>query len=82
MKHTEAIRLHMAGTGVTQKDMAEALGLKSQSSVSERISHKNISVKNLTEILDIIGCELVIQPKFEGERPEGQYVLERADYMS
>lgn len=79
MKHTEAIKSAMIKTGVSQKDIVEQLGVK-QTTVSERINYKNISAKHLTEILDILGYELVIQPKVEGDRPDGQYVLERADY--
>ena len=79
MKHTEAIKIAMKQAGITQTEMRSQLGI-SQSSMSERISHKNISVKNLTEILDVIGYELVIQPRTEGERPVGQYALDRADY--
>lgn len=80
MKHTEAIKMIMIEKKITQKDAAIELGLKSNATLSERINHKNISAKNLTEILDILGYELVIQPKTEGDRPDGQYVLERADY--
>lgn len=80
MKHTDVIKAAMVETGVTQRELTSRLGI-SQSSTSERISHKNISVKNLTEILDILGYELVIQPKTDGTRPERQYVLDRESYV-
>ena len=81
MRHTEAIKKAMAGTEYTQQSVADAIGAKNRAVVSSRINHDNISVKALTEIIEAIGCELVIQPKTVGLRPEGQYVIRNADYQ-
>lgn len=82
MTHTEAIKKAMIDTGVKQRDIMEFVGAKTQSVISERINHKNISVKALAEILDAMGYEVVIQPKSaDGLRADKQYVLSREDYV-
>ena len=81
MNHTDAIKTAIAGTEHTQQSIADKIGAKNRAVVSARINHENITVKALTELLDAFGYELTMQPKQEGFRPEGQYVLSREDYV-
>lgn len=79
MKIGEAIKEAMKRQKTTQKRLAERIGAKSQSVISERLRMNNLSVDTVIEMLDAIGYELVIQEKKRGRRPEGQIVIERSD---
>ena len=79
MKHPEAIKAVFADTGARQKDVAEWIGAKSQSVVSERINQKNISVKALLEILGAVGYEIVVR-KAGGDYQDGEYPIRLVDY--
>lgn len=79
MKIGEAIKEAMKRQKTTQKQLAERIGAKSQSVISERLRMNNLSVDTVIEMLDAIGYELVIQEKKRGRRPEGQIVIERSD---
>lgn len=79
MNHTEVIKAVMADTGATQSDLAKQIGAKSQSVISERINHKNISIKALLELLDAVGYEVVVRESY-GEYKPGEYPIRLVDY--
>ena len=79
MKHSEVIKAVFADTGTRQKDVAEWIGAKSQSVVSERINQKNISVKALLEILGALGYEIVVR-KSDADYQDGEYPIRLVDY--
>lgn len=75
MSPSEAIREVLYKARVTQVEMAEMMGYKSQSGFSGRLSGK-ISCDLLIEMLEKLDYEVVIQPKTQGKRKEGSIVLE------
>lgn len=79
MKVNSAIRKVMKETKITQTRLAEILGEKHQSVISERLRQNNISINLAMEMLDVMGYELVIQPKKPGRRPEGQILITMED---
>lgn len=79
MKINEAIKLAMKNQKTTQQQLADRIGAKSQSVISERLKTVNLTTDTVLEMLDAIGYELVIQEKKRGRRPEGQIVIDRGD---
>lgn len=75
----DAVRKAMKETKTTQVKLAERLSNPerqvSQTVISERLNHSNMSVNLLLEMLDKLDYELVIQPKKRGRRPEGQILV-------
>lgn len=62
MKATEAVREVMKKEGVKQSDLCERIGIK-QPTLSERLSQKNVSVRKLNEMLNVMGYKVVVVPK-------------------
>ena len=79
MKIGEAIRQAMKNQKTTQKQLADRIGAKSQSVISERLKMDNLSINTVIEMLDGIGYEMVIQEKKRGRRPEGQIIIDRGE---
>ncbi|HHX79868.1 MAG TPA: helix-turn-helix domain-containing protein [Acholeplasmataceae bacterium] len=79
MKIGEAIRQAMKNQKTTQKQLADRIGAKSQSVISERLRMDNLSINTVIEMLDGIGYEMVIQEKKRGRRPEGQIIIDRGE---
>ena len=79
MKLGSAIKIAMKNTNTTQKQMAERLGEKTQSVISQRLLHDNMSINLALEMLDVLGYEIVVQPKKRGRRPDGQILITRGD---
>ena len=79
MKIGEAIRQAMKNQKTTQKQLADRIGAKSQSVISERLKMNNLSINTVIEMLDGIGYEMVIQEKKRGRRPEGQIIIDRGE---
>ena len=77
MNHTEVIKAAMKETGTKQMDFVQQLGLKSNSVISERINQKNISMRALLEMLDIMGYEIVVR-KIDGD---SEYPIRMSDYQ-
>lgn len=75
----EAIKKIMKEKGVTHKVIADALGYKRVTNVSSKLMTKNLTFDGAIEILNIIGYEVVVQPRRPGARPQGQIVIERSD---
>ena len=75
MKINEAIRKIMKIKGVTQTQMKETLGYKSQSNVAGRLK-SDMQMSNVVEFLNALNYEIVIQPKStRGKRATGAYVI-------
>lgn len=70
MTANDVIRMRMKDQKVTSKDLSKALGYKSGSAVRQRLIG-NMRVDILINMLDALGCELVIRPKEE----EGEWVI-------
>lgn len=75
MKIGKAIDAAMKSTKTTQTQLAQRIGAKSQSVISERLRMNNLSIDKIVEMLDAVGYEVVIQEKKRGRRPEGQIVI-------
>lgn len=75
MKIGKAIESAMKSTKTTQTQLAERIGAKSQSVISERLRMNNLSIDRIVEMLDAVGYEVVVQEKKRGRRPEGQIVI-------
>ncbi len=79
MKMKEAIRLAMRNQKTTQQQLADRIGVKSQSVISQRLRTDNSTIDTVLKMLDAIGYEMIIQEKKRGRRAEGQIVIERSD---
>lgn len=75
MRLGEAIKAAMKLQKTNQTQMADRIGASSQSVIAQRLRMENLSVDKVTEMLDAIGYELVIQEKKRGRRTEGQIVI-------
>lgn len=61
----------------TQQELAEGVGVKGQSSISNALCRGNITVETLAKYCAVCGYEVVIQPSnTRGKRPEGQFVID------
>ena len=58
---TEAIRQILKEKGISIATLSRRTGLQ-QSTARERLSHDNISVKKLNEMLAVLDYKVVIQP--------------------
>jgi len=79
MKIKEVIRLAMKETKTTQQQLADRIGAKHQSVISERLKMDNLSINTALEMLEALGYEMVIQEKRRGRKREGQITIERSD---
>lgn len=79
MKSNDAIRKAMKEKGFTQAQMAKAIGKPSANAVGARLNSDNLSANTMVEMLDILGYELVVQPKTQGQRKEGSIVIEKGE---
>lgn len=75
----KAIRDVMKKRGVTQIEMRDKLGYKAQSAVAKML-RSDMQVSNAIRMLDIVGYEIIIQPKStRGKRATGSYVITKED---
>ena len=79
MHHTDVLRELMILNDMTIVETAKRLG-KSHTSVVHNLQSRDISFENLIEILGEMDYELVIRRKREGNLPDDEYALRRADY--
>ena len=79
MKHTDALKLIMKNENVLQQDIATALGMNAQSTISRLLNRDGGRVARIIDILDVLGYELAVRPKTEEDWP-GEYVLTLQDY--
>lgn len=70
-----AIRQAMKERSFSLKMIADALNLERPNDVSARLASKNMTFDRAIEILNVLGYEVVVQPRRRGGRPEGQFVI-------
>lgn len=64
MNEKEIIKTAMAADGITQKELADALGWNSQQSVGNMLSRKNsMRLDNFVKMLNEMGYEVVVRKK-------------------
>ena len=66
---SDVIKMIMKSKGLNNIQMAELLGIKTQS-FSNKLFRDSYTVEELIKILDILDCKLIIQPN-----PEESYTL-------
>lgn len=77
MKVTTAVQTVRKEKKVTYEQLAKAVGAKSYSNIKNLLSDKaNPTVESLVPVLEALGYELVIQPKRQGRRSDGQFVID------
>lgn len=61
---------------VTYDQLAKATGAKSYTNVKNVLSRDgSVNVETAVKLLEALGYEMVIQPKKQGRRPDGQQVV-------
>lgn len=65
----------MVSQEITQAKMADDMGFKTQSGISERL-RGDIRIKNLLNMLEYLGCELVVREKGEDGK---EWVIEKLE---
>ena len=63
IKVGDAVKDIMKKTKTTQCKLAELTGGKSQPTIAKSINSNNMKVQTLLEMLDIMGYEMILQPK-------------------
>ncbi len=79
MKINKAISKIMKDNGFKQIQMAKAIGKSRPNDVSARLANDNMSFDKAIEMLDVLGYEVVVQPKTAGQRKEGAIVIDGRD---
>ena len=74
MLAVDIIREVMKMKGVTVSSLSSRLGVK-QSTMSQRLTQKNVSVVKLNEMLRVMDYKLVAVPR-TSRMPEGSYEVE------
>lgn len=77
MKIGEAIKLAMKNKKITQTELAEMVGVKSQSVIAERLKMDNISINTVLDMLEAIGYDLIIQEKSDYDSSNSQFIISR-----
>lgn len=64
MKAKEIIKKAMGADKITQKELAEAIGLKSQQAVGSLLNRENgMRLDGFLKMLDVMGYEVVVRKK-------------------
>ena len=64
MKAKEIIKKAMSADKITQKELAEAIGLKSQQAVGSLLNRENgMRLDGFLKMLDVMGYEVVVRKK-------------------
>lgn len=71
----QAIERAMGEAGVTQLQLARAVGLKHQSNVSEALK-RDMKISLVAKFAEAMGYELVLQKKKPGRKADGQIVID------
>ena len=69
MKATEIIKSLMNKNKITQCEIAQRLGMKSQSGVSQALA-RDIKISMLLRFLGCMDCEIIVRDKTTGEEYE------------
>lgn len=65
---------------ISASELAKRLKKNSHVTILNSLQVRDASFENLIEILGELDYELVIRRKREGNLPDGEYALRRADY--
>ena len=75
MKAKEIIKVAMAADKITQKELAEAIGLKSQQAIGNLLLREHgMRLDSFLKMLDVMGYEVVVRKKL-GESEEWKVEL-------
>ena len=80
MHHSSIIKELMIIKDISLVEMTRRLTKNSHVVIWSRLTGRDITFENLIELLDELDYELVIRRKREGNLPDGEYALRRADY--
>ena len=75
----EIIRRIINASGLKHETLAKALGIAGRNNFAARLNQKNMTFDTAIKILDVLGYEVVIEPKTSGKRREGSVVVELSD---
>ena len=81
MKHPTVIKLIMTRLRVSRTAVAQKLDTKDVGGLFRDIYHDNFYMNRMVAILDVLGYQLVFQPKGKGTLPEGCYPIRWSDYQ-
>ena len=81
MKHPTVIKLIMTRLRVSRTAVAQKLDTKDVSGLFRDIYHDNFYMNRMVAVLDVLGYQLVFQPKGTGTMPEGCYPIRWSDYQ-
>lgn len=78
MDAKDIVKQTLKEKGISQTQLASMLGYTAAAGVTNRLcaSSKDMSCALFAKMLDVIGYEVVVQPKTSGKRKEGSIVLE------
>lgn len=76
MNANEIIKELIKRSDFTQTTLARAMGYSTQSGIASRLNKNDMGVSLLVKMLDILGYDLVIQPKKRGRKSEDQFFVE------
>ncbi len=79
MTHTKIIKIIMAKRKARQGAIGRTFGAKDSSQFFERIYRKNVTFTLFLRVLDLLGYEIVFQPK-GNNLPEYSYRMTWDDY--
>ena len=80
MTHTEAITKIRKQKKLSLAKIAKILQCSSEYTVRARIKTNGVRLASLLELLDVLGYEMVVQPKKGETPPEGVYLISASDY--
>ena len=80
MHHTDVLRELMILKDISISEMTRRLKRNSHVVILHNLQGKDVYFETLIEILGEMDYELVIRRKREGNLPDGEYALRRADY--
>lgn len=76
MNEIEIVKTLMKAKGISGAILAEKLGYKTPSAVTNRLQSKTMTVEKLVELLGAMDCELVIRNRVGGKE---SFVVENED---
>ena len=80
MKHPMVIKMIMRRYRVNSKQVAKKLG-ENERALSREINSGSIRIDRMVTLLDVLGYQLVVQPKGSGTMPEWSYPIRWSDYQ-
>lgn len=66
-------------SGLTFMRLAQAMGYKRYNNAAKFFEGTSMTVDSACKLFDALGYEIIVQPKRQGRRADGQIVLTRSD---